>query len=118
MDRETLMKADDNKTISLYRRMLDIAEKEREEIAAHNLDGIESCWLQKKDLIRELEELSKGESWISCSRQKIEIESLIKKVAAINKDNAEVVRDMRNKVLEEMSGQKTRKKAFRAYNTF
>ena len=110
------MRSDKNKLIYLYRKLLDIAEKEQGEIAQHNFDRVEQYGLLKDQLIKELEDLKDSGLRVSTPEQCSEIEALIKKIIIVNNANAESVLDMKNKVMNELYDLKGRKTAVKAYN--
>ncbi len=111
------MKTDEDKLIILYRRLLDITKKEQEEIAGNNLNKTECYSSLKMNLIKELGEVSNGVILTASAKSNTELEALIKKSIALNKANAEAVRNRRNKIMSEMSGFHKRREAFRAYNS-
>ena len=111
------MKTDENKMISLYKRLLDITEKEQSEITTCNIDKMEYYWSLKEDLIGELEKMNNGESWISSRNQSGEIESLIKKIISANKTNAAAVSEMKKSLLKDISSIHNNKKAVSAYQS-
>ena len=114
-ERVTVMKTDYNSMLSLYKRLLDITEKEQVEIADCNINRMEDCWSLKEDIIRELEKLSKGESWNSCREKSEEAGSLIRKIIAANKINIYKVRNMKEALLKDVSSLHNGKKAVSAY---
>ncbi len=109
------MKTDENEMISLYKRLLDITEKEQSEITACNIDKMEHYWSLKEELIGELEKMNNGEPWISSLKQNGEIESLIKKIISANKSNADAVSEMKRSLLKDISSLHNNKKAVSAY---
>ncbi len=111
------MKTDGNKMISLYKRLLDITEKEQNEIEKCNIDNMESCWSLKDDIIKELEKLNSGKSWNSCREKSDEVGSLIRKIIVVNKTNTDKVREMKDELLKNISTLHNSTKAVRAYQT-
>ena len=109
------MKTDEKRMISLYKRLLDITEKEQNEITACNIDKMEYYWSLKEDLIGELEKMNNGEPWISSRKQGDEIESLIKKIISTNKTNTAAVSEMKKSLLNDISSIHNGKKAVSAY---
>ena len=114
---KTPMKTDCSKIISLYKRLLDITEKEQNEIANFNIDNMESCWSLKEDTIRELEKMNDGKPWNAGSHMDDEIITIIKKIIAVNKINADKVREMKDELLKNVSTLHNSTKAVRAYQT-
>jgi hypothetical protein len=111
------MKTDENKMISLYKRLLDITEKEQNEITDCNIDKMEYYWSLKEDIIGELEKMNNGEPWISSRKQSGEIESLIKRIISANKTNAAAVSEMKKSLLKDISSIHNNKKAVSAYQS-
>ena len=116
-EREEIMKTDDDKLFALYGKLLDVIEKEQEEITENNLNKIEHYGSLKMNLIKELGEISNGETLTDSAKKNAELESVIKKSIALNKANAEAVRSRRNKIMSEISGFHKRREAFRAYDS-
>ena len=114
---KTPMKTDCSKIISLYKRLLDITEKEQNEIANFNIDNIENCWSLKEYIIRELEKMNHGKPWNAGSHMDDEIVTIIKKIIAVNKINADKVREMKDELLKNISTLHNSTKAVRAYQT-
>ena len=109
------MKKNENGIISLYEKLLEISEKEKDEIASCNIDKIEYCWSLKEDLIRDLEKQNNGESWVLCPGQGTEIEALIHKIVAVNKANKDAIIKMKDALLSDISTLNNGKKAVKAY---
>jgi hypothetical protein len=109
------MKTDENRMISLYKRLLDITEKEQNEIKDCNIDKMEYYWSLKEDLMGELKKMNNGKPLISSRAQSGEIESLIKKIISANKTNAAAVSEMKKRLLKDISSIHNDKKAVSAY---
>ncbi len=109
------MKNDDDLMIPLYKRLLEITEKEQIEIANRNVCRMENYGSLKADIIEKLEKLNKGGSWSSCEEKSEEIRLIIKKIMAANKINIDTVRDMQEALLKDISSLHDNKKAVRAY---
>jgi hypothetical protein len=107
----------ENKLVLLYRELLEIAGKEQSEIAGHNFEKIEHYCSLKEDVVKKLEGLDESEKQVSSPEEQAEIESLIKKIIAINNANVESVRDMKNRVVSELNDLNSKKTAVRAYNS-
>ena len=102
---------------SLYKRLLDVVEKEQNEIANFNIDNMESCWSLKENIIRDLEKINDGKPWNAVSHMDDEIETIIKKIITVNKINADRVREMKDELLKSVSTLHNSTKAVRAYQT-
>ncbi len=109
------MKTDEKKMISLYEKLLEITEKEHNEIKDCNIDKMEYYWALKEDLIGELKKMNNGEPWISSRKQGDEIESLIKKIISANKTNVAAASEMKKSLLNDISSIHNGKKAVNAY---
>lgn len=105
----------ENKLILLYRELLEITGKEQSEIAGHNFEKIEHYCLLKENLVKELEGLKESEKQVSSPEQQVEVESLISKIITINNANAELVRDMKDRIVAELNDLNGKKTAVRAY---
>lgn len=116
MESDAIMGSDENRLIIIYRRLLDIAEKEQVEIAQNNFDRVEQYCMLKDQLIKEMEALKDSELRVSTPKQCAELESLIKKIITVNNANAEAVLNMKNRVMNELYDLKGRRTVVKAYN--
>jgi len=104
------------KSVKVCGKLLDILEKEKQEIAANNLDSVEHYCSIKMGLIQELDEINKEIARTACTDISAKIEPLLKKIIELNETNAEAVRNMKKDVLSEISTGHKKSKAFKAYN--
>ena len=105
-----------NKAADVCKKLLDILEQEKKEIAANNLDRIEHYCSIKMELIQEFDEINKGSSDTGVADKRAEIEPLLKNIIELNETNAEAVRNMKKDVLSEISTGHKKSKALKAYN--
>ncbi len=110
------MKKDKYNIILLLKRLLEITEKEQEDIAKSNIDKLEHYNAIKKDIINEIEVLKKDKAWIAQNEDSADIESILNKINTINNANSAAVRIMQDKVKDKMRDQNSRKTAINAYN--
>lgn len=106
-----------NKAADICKKLLDVLEEEKKEIAANNLDRIEHYCSIKMELIQELDEINKGSSsGTGAADKRAEIEPILKNIIELNETNAEAVRNMKKDVLNEISTGHKKSKALKAYN--
>lgn len=111
------MNQDDFKVITLYKRLLEILDKEQEEITKRDIDGIEYFCAAKIDIMNELAALE-AQGYFGYSVQQIsEVESLTIKVMNMNKANSEAVMEMKKSVAREIAGLCENKNAIKAYKS-
>ncbi|MFQ5455994.1 MAG: hypothetical protein ACE5EA_07310 [Nitrospirota bacterium] len=107
------MQTKDDEMILLHKRLLEISEKECNEIAGNNLDldRREEYSSLKEDIIKRLEMLNNNLYYGSGS----EIKNIIKRILAINEKNISDILNLQDKIMSEMSTLQTGKKASLAY---
>jgi hypothetical protein len=116
MQRGGSLKTNDNKTIILYRKLLDVMEQEKNFIAERNLEGVEHCFSLKAGMLKQLDELKEGGPSDLSVAESEELKTLIEKLLLINKANAESVRAMKDVMSNDISSLHKSKAASRAYN--
>ncbi len=110
------MKMEKSNIILLFRRLLDVTEKEQEVIKNNNIDELEHCSLLKKNLVNEIKMLKKDRALIAQDEERAEIESILNKIDIINSANYADARKMQDTVKGKMRDQSNRKTAIKAYN--
>ncbi|MCL5062005.1 MAG: hypothetical protein M1443_02190 [Nitrospirae bacterium] len=108
------MQADENKIISLYRRLLDISKKEQEEIASQDLEKIEYYNSLKDEMIKEIEKTEMPE--LHTTPETVEaIRSLLTEIVAVNEANTKAVQELRDRTFSEISSFHKIKTGLKAY---
>lgn len=105
----------DNKILSLYKKLLDIAEKEQVEIANNNIDSLEGYFIQKDEIIKEIETLNNSGSGVLSYRENTEIETIIKKILELNEKNIRDVQKLQYSIVTDVSAIHKGRNAHRAY---
>ncbi len=108
------MNTDSNKAVVVCRKLLDLLEKEKQDIAKSDLDCIEQNCSLKMDLIKELDDINSAAS--PDKKSKEAIEPLLKKIVELNESNTEAVRKLKKDVLGEITTSHKKRNAFKAYN--
>lgn len=115
------MKAEDSEIIVLYKELLEVAEREREEISGSDLDKVEHYCSLKDGIIQKIAELTRmsGSGLAALNAEQKEIlEPIIKKIIQLHDSSTKAVQEMRSGVNSELTGLNTAKTAFKAYNAY
>lgn len=117
MEKEISMDTEFDKIISLYKKLLQIAEEEEKVIGERDLDKLYRYCVNKTHLIETLNKFNIEESLASYPEYRDELDLLIKKIMFINKANAEAVRNIKKDMLKEISSLHNGNRVFRAYQS-
>lgn len=112
------MKAEDSEIIVLYKELLEVAEREREELSASDLDKIEQYCSLKDGLIQKIAGLTGSGLAALNAEQKEILEPILKKIIQLHDSSTKAVQEMRSGVNSELTGLNTAKTAFKAYNAY
>ncbi len=108
------METENNKAVEVCRKLLELLEKEQQDIKNSNLDGIEQNCTLKMELIQELDRLNSAAT--PDKKRKEAIEPLLKKIVELNEVNTEAVKNLKKDVLGEITSGHKKRGAFKAYN--
>lgn len=115
------MKSGHSEIITLYKELLEVFEKEKEELSASDIDKVEYYCSLKEGLIQKIAELTgmpgNGLAGLN-SEQKETLEPLLRKILLLHDAGTKAVQEMRNSVNSELAGLNTAKTAFRAYTAY
>lgn len=115
------MSAEDSEIILLYKELLEVAEREKEELSASDLDKVEYYCSLKEGLIQKIAELtgmsSKGLEALNAEQKEV-LEPILKKIIMLHDAGTKAVQEMRNRVNSELTGLNTAKTAFKAYSAY
>lgn len=106
----------EKKALVLYRKLLDIMEREHDEIAEKKLDNAEHYMYQKVEILNEIETLKENKQWLLNGHAHNELTEIIKKIIAMNEANANAVRSIKSDIHTEISALYKSKSAHKAYN--
>jgi hypothetical protein len=107
----------EDKALFLYKKLLDIMERENSEIGKNRLGLIEHYMSQKIEVLREVEELTADKKWIRNAKTHEELSEIIKKIIDLNDANAHTVRKIKSEIKEELTNLHRSRSAFKAYNS-
>lgn len=100
----------------LYKELLEVLEKEKEDIAASNLGRLESYCAAKEEIIQRLGQLEKYGFAARNLPPGSGLEAEIKRVLLLHEANTKAVLEIRNRLTSELSGLQTVKSTIKAYN--
>jgi hypothetical protein len=112
----SLDSVEDN-ALFLYKKLLDIMERENSEIGKNRLGLIEHYMSQKIEVLKEVEELTADKKWIRNAKTHEELSEIIKKILDLNDANAHTVRKIKSEIKEELTNLHKSRSAYKAYNS-
>ncbi len=109
------MKSDDTEITALYNKLLQITEKEQDEIVRNNLDEIETFWALKEELIKEIDR--NGNGWGKSSDPELiaKAKSILKKIITANKANIQAIQRKKDGIMNEIIELQKRATVLNAY---